>query len=113
MVTWVREEGKAPKNQRRKIEADNVEVAPGVPVGSLKNFKAALVRPPQGSRGSVSCGDREALEPVLCHSDYYLVRTCDVVAIWGGIGFTRDLRSTTLCHGKSTSQQPVGCLPVV
>ena len=51
MAAWVRKEGKASENRQRKKEAqeaDKVEVAPGVTVGSLRCFRAALIGPTQG-----------------------------------------------------------------
>ena len=50
MTTWAREEEKASENRQRTSEAeepDKVEVAPGVTVGSLKRFRAALIGPTQ------------------------------------------------------------------
>ena len=50
MAAWVREEENA-SNQRQKKseteEADNVEVAPGVTVASLRRFRTALIGPTQ------------------------------------------------------------------
>ena len=43
---WVREEENASKHRQRKRkaeEADEVEVAPGVTVASLRRFRAALI----------------------------------------------------------------------
>ena len=51
MVAWVREEENTSKNGQKKREAeeaDNVEVAPGVSVGSLRRFRTALIGPTQG-----------------------------------------------------------------
>ena len=51
MVTWVKGEKKASETRRRKRvgeEADKVEVAPSVAVGSLKRFNADLVGSAQG-----------------------------------------------------------------
>ena len=51
MAAWVREEEQASENQQRMREteeADKVEVAPGVTVGSLRRFRAALIGPTQG-----------------------------------------------------------------
>ena len=51
MVAWVREEENTSKNGQKKREAeeaDNVEVAPGVNVGSLRRFRTALIGPTQG-----------------------------------------------------------------
>ena len=51
MAAWVQEEEKAPENRQKKREAeeaDKVEVAPGVTVGSLRRFRAALIGPTQG-----------------------------------------------------------------
>ena len=51
MAAWVKEEENA-SNQRQKkreaLEADKVEVAPGVTVASLRRFRAALIGPTQG-----------------------------------------------------------------
>ena len=51
MAAWVKEEENG-SNQRQKKreaeEADKVEVAPGVPVASLRSFRAALIGPTQG-----------------------------------------------------------------
>ena len=51
MTAWVREEENA-SNQRQKKreveEADEVEVAPGVTVASLRCFRTALIGPTQG-----------------------------------------------------------------
>ena len=51
MAAWVKEEENE-SNQRQKKreaeEADNVEVAPGVTVASLRRFRAALIGPTQG-----------------------------------------------------------------
>ena len=51
MAAWVKEEENA-SNQRQKkreaVEADKVEVAPGVTVGSLRRFRATLIGPTQG-----------------------------------------------------------------
>ena len=51
MAAWVREEENA-SNQRQKKreaeEADNVEVARGVTVASLRRFRIALIGPTQG-----------------------------------------------------------------
>ena len=46
MDAWVREEEKVFENRERKREAeeaDRVEVAPGVTVGSLRRFRVALI----------------------------------------------------------------------
>ena len=64
MAAWVKEEENASKHRQRKIqaeEADNVEVAPGVTVTSLRRFRAALIGPTQGlpSLSDVDCADRE------------------------------------------------------
>ena len=51
MAASVREEEKASENQQRKREAkeaEKVEVAPGVTVGSLRRVKAELIGPTQG-----------------------------------------------------------------
>ena len=51
MDAWLREEEKASENQQMKRgveEADKVEAAPGVPVVSLRRFRAALIGPTQG-----------------------------------------------------------------
>ena len=52
MAAWVREEGKTSQNRQRKREdgeVDKVEVAaPGVTVGGLIRFRAALIEPTQG-----------------------------------------------------------------
>ena len=51
MAAWVKEEEKAPEHRQRKIEAeeaDEVEVAPGVTVVSLRRFRGALTGPIQG-----------------------------------------------------------------
>ena len=48
---WVREEEKASENKQSNKEAeetDKVEVTPGVTVGSLRSFRAALIGPTQG-----------------------------------------------------------------
>ena len=51
MAAWVKEEENA-SNQRQKKreaeEADEVEVAPGVTLASLRRFQAALIGPTQG-----------------------------------------------------------------
>ena len=51
MAVCVKEEEKAPEHLQRKREvkeADKVEVAPGVPVASLRRFIAALIGSTQG-----------------------------------------------------------------
>ena len=51
MAEKVREEEKASEKRQKKREAkeaDEVEVAPGVNVGSLRSFRVALVEPTQG-----------------------------------------------------------------
>ena len=51
MATWVKEEENASQHRQRKREAeeaDNVEVATGVTVASLRRFRAALIAPTQG-----------------------------------------------------------------
>ena len=51
MTAWVKEEEKASGHRQRKreaVEADKVEVAPGVTVASLRRFRAALIGPTQG-----------------------------------------------------------------
>ena len=51
MAAWLRGEEKGPERRQWKREAeemDKVEVAPGVTVGSLKRFAAALVGPTEG-----------------------------------------------------------------
>ena len=51
MAAWVKE-GENASDQRQKKreaeEADQVEVAPGVTVASLRRFRAALIGPTQG-----------------------------------------------------------------
>ena len=50
MAAWVNEEEKASEYRQRKreaVEADKVEVAPGVTVASLRRFRAALIGPTQ------------------------------------------------------------------
>ena len=52
MAAWVREEEKAYENRQRKREAEEanrLEVAHGVTIGSLRRFRVALIRPTQGS----------------------------------------------------------------
>ena len=51
MAAWVKEEENASEHWQRKRdaeEADKVEVAPGVPVASLRCLRAALIGPVQG-----------------------------------------------------------------
>ena len=48
MTAWLRQEEKASENRQRKKEADKVEVAPGMTVGSLRRFRAAYIEPTQG-----------------------------------------------------------------
>ena len=51
MATWMRGKLKAPGNRLRKREAEeaeNVEIAPGVTVGSSRRFIVALIGPTQG-----------------------------------------------------------------
>ena len=53
LAAWVREEEKASENRQRKKEGKEtdkveVEVSPGVAVGSLRRFRAAWVGPIQG-----------------------------------------------------------------
>ena len=51
MAAWVKEEEKVSEHRQRRREAeeaDNVEVAPGVTVASLRRFKVALIGPTQG-----------------------------------------------------------------
>ena len=51
MAAWVKEEKNASKHRQRKREAkeaDNVEVAPGVTVASLRRSRVALIGPTQG-----------------------------------------------------------------
>ena len=51
MTARVREDEQASENRQRKREAGEaakVEVAPGVTVGSLRRFRAALIGPTQG-----------------------------------------------------------------
>ena len=51
MAAWGREEENSSENLPRKREAeeaDKVEVAPGVTVGSLRHFRSALIEPTQG-----------------------------------------------------------------
>ena len=52
MTAWVKAEGKASEhrhnNKREAEEADEVEVALGVTVASLRGFRAALIGPTQG-----------------------------------------------------------------
>ena len=51
IAAWVKEEETASGHWQRKREAeepDNVEVAPGVTVASLRRFRAALIGPTQG-----------------------------------------------------------------
>ena len=62
---WVKGEEKASENRQRNREreaqeADKVEVAPGVTVGSLRIFRAVLKGPTRDSRSGVGCADREA-----------------------------------------------------
>ena len=50
MAAWVKKEKKASKHRERKREteeADNVEVAPGGTVASLRCFRAVLIGPTQ------------------------------------------------------------------
>ena len=44
MAAWVREE----KMKGEVEEADKIEAAPAVTVGSLRRFRAALIEPSQG-----------------------------------------------------------------
>ena len=65
MGAWVKEEEKAPENwqrnrEREVHEADKIEVAPGVTVGSLRRFRAVFKGPTRDSRSGVGCADREA-----------------------------------------------------
>ena len=53
MSTCARENEKASESRQRKREAEEVdmvevEVAPGVTVGNLRRFRAALIGPTQG-----------------------------------------------------------------
>ena len=51
MTAWVKGEGKASEHWQKKREAeeaDEVEVAPGVTVASLRRFRAALIGSTQG-----------------------------------------------------------------
>ena len=51
MASWLRGEEKGPERRQWKRgaeEMDNVDVAPGVTVGSLRRFGAALVGPTEG-----------------------------------------------------------------
>ena len=52
MAAWVKKEEKASEHRQRKREAeeaDRVEVAPGVPVASLRHFIGAVrIGPTQG-----------------------------------------------------------------
>ena len=51
MAAWVKEEENASEYRQRKREAegaDQVEVAPGVTVASLRRFRGALIGPTQG-----------------------------------------------------------------
>ena len=51
MAAWVKEEEKSSEHRQKKREAeeaDEVEVAPGVTVASLRRFRAALIGPTQG-----------------------------------------------------------------
>ena len=51
MSTWVREEEKLSVNRQRKREAEEankIEVASGVTVGSLRRFRVALIELTQG-----------------------------------------------------------------
>ena len=51
MATLVREEEKAPENWQKKTGAEEMEkgeVVPGITVGSLRRFKAALIGLTQG-----------------------------------------------------------------
>ena len=59
-AAWVREEEKASENRQRKTEADKVDVASGMTVGSLTHFRAALIGPTQGLPKCVGCADWEA-----------------------------------------------------
>ena len=62
MAAWVKEEEKASEHWQRKREAeeaDQVEVAPGVTVASLRRFRAALIEPTQGLPDGIDCADRE------------------------------------------------------
>ena len=46
MAAWVREEENAfNQRQKKREEADKVEVAPGVTVASLRRFRTALIGP--------------------------------------------------------------------
>ena len=56
MAGWVREE----KRKGEVEEADKIEVAPAVTVGSLRRFRAALIEPSQGLSKRISCDDRES-----------------------------------------------------
>ena len=44
MTAWVREE----KRKGEEKEAEKIEVAPAVTVGSLRRFRTALIGPAQG-----------------------------------------------------------------
>ena len=57
LAAWVRGEEKVSENRRRNSEAEGagkVKVAPGVTVGSLRRFRAALIGPTQGTPESAS-----------------------------------------------------------
>ena len=50
MAAWVKEKEKASEHRQRKREADEadqIEVAPGVTLASLRRFRAALIGPTQ------------------------------------------------------------------
>ena len=53
MAAWAKEDEKSLEHRQRKRKAEEVEkveVAPGVPVASLRRFRAALIGPTQGLR---------------------------------------------------------------
>ena len=48
MAAWLRGEENGPERRQWKKGAEEIEVAPGVTVGSLRRFGAALVGPIEG-----------------------------------------------------------------
>ena len=92
MTAWVREEKKMPENRQRRRAGEKegkVEVAPGVTVGSLRRFRAALIGPTQelpkrrwlGQQGSLRIRSVRC-----CRWNAFFVCTGEVVAIRGGHG---------------------------
>ena len=77
------------QGKRVAKDADKVEVAPGVTVGSLRRFRAALTGRTQDSRSGVDCNNREAYEnpesTLLYFSRYFaLMCKCEVVVVIAG-----------------------------